>query len=91
MTMYKHAKIAESQREDPRNEIPEGTRTVVFGKDADPDYTVLTDDGPVRITFETIKEIEAPERMTKARWRTYLQREILPLDEDDADDEQVKA
>ena len=82
---YKYAKVAESQRNDPRNDNPEGTRTLVFGKETDPDYTVLTEDKPIEITHEVIKTIEAPERLSREDFTEYIRSEVLPLDIDDSE------
>jgi len=84
MTRYKHAIIAESLRDDPRNDVPEGTQTIHFGKNADPSYDVITDDGPKRITHDIVERIEAPRKMTQAEFKKYIQDEVLPLDEDEA-------
>jgi len=82
MTKYKHAVIAESLRDDPRNEVDAGMQTIHFGRNPDPDYNVLTDDGPKRITHEIVEHIEAPRRMTKDEFKQYIQDEVLPLDDE---------
>ena len=80
MSTYKHAVIVESLRDDPRNDVEAGTQTVHFGRDADPDYNVLTDNGPKRITHEIVKQIEAPRPMTKAEFTEYIREQALPLE-----------
>lgn len=83
---YKYAKISESQRDDPRNDNPEGTRTIVFGKETDPDYTVLTEEKPIKITHEVIEMIEAPERLSRSDFTEYIRSKVLPLDIDDSEE-----
>jgi cell wall assembly regulator SMI1 len=77
---YKYAKIVESLRDDPRNGYEAGSQIIVFGKDTDPDYNVLTEDGPRLITHELVKMIEAPQRLTEDEFTEYIQEEVLPLE-----------
>ena len=79
---YKYAVISESLRDDPRNEVEAGTQTIHFGRDPDPDYDVLTDNGPKRITHEIIERIEAPRKMAKDEFKQHIQNEVLPLEEE---------
>lgn len=79
---YKFAVIAESLRDDPRNDVEAGTQTIHFGFDPDPDYDVLTDDGVKRITHETVERIEAPHRMSKSEFKQYIRDEVLPLEKE---------
>lgn len=84
MTTYKHAVIAESLRDDPRNDAPAGTQTIHFGSNPDPDYDVITDDGPKRITHEIVKKIEAPRRMNEREFTRYIRDQVLPLEDEEA-------
>ena len=77
--MYKYAVIVESLRDDPRNDVEAGTQTIHFGRDPDPDYDVLTDDGPKRITHDVVERIEAPEQLSKHAFKEYIRDEVLPL------------
>lgn len=81
MTTYEHAVIAESLRYDPRNDNDAGTQTVHFGPDPEPDYHVLTDDGPLLITHEIVERIDAPRAMTRDEFVDYIQEEVLPMEE----------
>jgi len=76
MNRYKHAVIAESLRDDPRNDMKAGTQTIHYGKDPDPDYSVLTDEGVKRITHDIVDHIEAPRRMSKGEFSRYIQEEV---------------
>jgi len=79
---HKHAVIAESLRDDPRNDAEAGTQTIHFGSDPDPDYNVLTDDGVKRITHDIVERIEAPRELTKNEFKEYIRDEVLPLEEE---------
>jgi len=84
MTTYKHAVIAESLRDDPRNDIDEGTRTLHLGEDPDPEYTVVTDDGAMlKIPHRIVKRIKAPEPKTEQEMAEYIRSEVLPLEGDE--------
>lgn len=82
MTKYKYAVIAESLRDDPRNDAEAGTQTIHFGSNPDPDYNVLTDDGVKRITHDIVERIEAPRKLTKDEFKQYIRDEVLPFEEE---------
>jgi hypothetical protein len=77
---YGAASIWESLRDDPRNDAPAGTQVLEFGFAPDPEYDVLTEDGPKRITYEKVCDIDLPGEMTKEEIKDYVQEEVLPLE-----------
>lgn len=78
---YGKVSIWESLQDDPRNDMPAGTRYVKFGTRPDPDYTVLTESGVKEITHEQVIAVDLPGKMSKEEIREYLQEEVLPLDD----------
>ena len=80
-TEYSYASIWESLRDDPRNDVPAGTRTLQFGSRPDPDYEVMTEDNVKRITHEKVCDVDFPGEMTEEEIADYVVEEVLPLDD----------
>ena len=70
---YGYVTVAESRVNDTRNDIPAGKQTLHAGKDVDPDYEVLVENGTQEITHKIVRTIELPERMPKAKAIKYVQ------------------
>jgi len=84
---YKYSRIAESQVDDPRNKIESGTLTVHLGKDTDPDYTVLCEEGIIEITHEIVEEYEAPEMMSEDELLEWTKEQYFGSDTGGNEDE----
>ena len=79
---YGYVTVAESRVEDPRNDIPAGTQTLRVGKDSDPDYTVMLDNGIQEIRHKIVERIQLPERMTKSDAIEYVRENHAPEGDD---------
>jgi len=77
---YRHVSIVELLRDDPRNDMEKGDQWISFGPDS-ADYTVLTEDGPRKVTHETVRELYDSDGKTRDEWTEHIKEEVLPLDD----------
>lgn len=64
MSRYKYGTILEVQNDDPHNGLEAGDIIIEAGKLEDCDsYTVLADEGPVKVEMETVEVYENDRKM----------------------------